>query len=398
MLAKTTRFKFSYGANVLLVLLIFRCIVDLFEDSYITTELSHITGGDTSKIAIYYIVKHIFCPIGAILAGKWVKKKSLTVMRIGIIADLLFFILFSKINDSWFSIITIAAIQGLSLVLYYLPLSFVTANWILESERHKLLSYQQTLSKTMSVIVPVTLGAIIYASDYSSTIKLMIVIVVLQLVTIAVVRDSGTCENSHYDLIGFVKKSFKDKEMRDYFLISILKGLTLIGAQSQIINMLIFERFGNEYELGKITSIIACIAIASFWLFGKFGSEKIYRKIMIIFTAIQIAVVATLLAMTNAVTIIAIKLCFDCTLSIVRLIADNYCYKLSNKPINTKMKSEFFIYQEFGLNIGRIISWAIVILASVFTFISSGTILTVSINLITIGFVAMVGLLCKALK
>ena len=394
---KTQSSKFSYGANVLLVLLVFRCIVDLFEDSYITTELSNITGGDTSKIAVYYIVKHLLCPIGAVLAGKLVKKKPLIVMRIGIVVDLLFFAVFSRINTSWFSIITISAVQGLALVLYYLPLSFVTANWVLDSERHKLLSYQQTISKTMSVIVPVTLGAIIYASDYNSTIKLMIVIVALQLVTIAVVRDSGTCENSHYDLIGFVKKSFKDKEMRDYFLISILKGLTLIGAQSQIINMLIFERFGNEYELGKITSIIAFIAIVSFWLFGKFGSEKIYRKIMIIFTAIQIAVVVALLVMTNAVTIIAIKLCFDCTLSIVRLIADNYCYKLSNKPINEKMKSEFFIYQEFGLNIGRIISWIIVFLASVLTFISPSTILTISISLITIGFVAMVDLLSRSL-
>ena len=399
MLVKATnRLKFSYGANVLLVLLVFRCIVDLFEDSYITTQLSIITGGNTTKIAIYYIVKHLLCPIGALLAGRWVKTHCLTVMRIGIIADLIFFIAFSQIKDTWGSIIVIAAIQGLALVLYYLPLSFVTANWVLDKERHRFLSYQSVISKTMSIIIPVTLGTIIYATNYNSTIKLMIVIVALQLITIAVIRRDKTCESSNFDMLGFVKKSVKDKEMRDYFLISILKGLTLIGAQSQLINMLIFNRFGNEYELGKITSLIAILSIISFWTFGKFGSEKIYRQIIKSFTVIQVVVVLALLAITNEITIIAIRMCFDCTLSIVRLIADNYCYKLVNKPLNETMKSEFFVYQEFGLNIGRIISWIIVIFVSLLTFVSSGTILTVSLCMITIAFVIMSVMLSRALK
>lgn len=382
---------FSTGAVIVLCLGIFRSVVDVFEDNYVTTMINLITGGDTLKITIYHIVKFGVCPIVAIGAGRWLKSHYLTVMRIGIVADLAFFLAFSQMQNSWVSIILTSAIQGSAFIMYYLPLNFIMANWIRSDELHKFFSYQSLIGKIMSVLLPVLLGGMIVTISYGRTISVMIVVVILQLATLLFANkaDAKPQVYSSYNIISFIKKAFSNKEMSHFFIISFCKGAVLVGAQSQLINLLIIAKFGDELQLGKVTSIVAVIAMVTLYVFGKFANEKMYRKILSVLTVIQVTVVVSLLLWTNTATIILIKLCFDCVLSIVGLITNAYVFKLADNELTKSHKAEYFVFHEIGMNAGRIVSWLFVIIATTI----SVNILPLAILLITIIFLVMVTIL-----
>jgi len=385
--------KLTHGANMMLLLMGFRAIVDIFEDNYITTMLSRLTGGNISTITFYYMIKYLFTGVGAILIGKLVKQKYLTTLRIGIVADLIFFVALIKIRDSFISIGITAMLHGLALILYYLPIGFANANWIKENERHSYSSVKGIMNQILGILIPITFGGIISKTSYTHTGSILIAVVILQLIATIYVKDDVSSEPSIFRLIPFIKKIWQSSEMRIFMLMTLFRGIALMGAQKQLINMLIFENYGSEFQLGKITSIIAILTITLFWLFGRFSSEKHYRKILIFGTTIQLIAVIALMIRTNSMTITIINFTFTAVFGIMSSIIENYTY---NKYVNKyqESKPEFLVSYEIIINFGRIISWLFVIVSSIW----SVSAISASIGIINVLFVIMSFILAKMLK
>ena len=126
---KNTRtFNISQGAWLMILLLSLRTIIDIFEDNYVTTLLTRLTDGATSKIAVYFIVKYGVTAVGAIFIGRYVKKYALRVFRLGMISTFLFFIAFINMKLTIFSMLIAASLQGLALIMYYLPFAVINAS------------------------------------------------------------------------------------------------------------------------------------------------------------------------------------------------------------------------------------------------------------------------------
>jgi len=385
--------KLSSGAKMMVLLMALRTIVDLFEDSYITTMLSRLTNGDTVKIALYFIVKYLFTGLGAILIGKWVKSRYLTVLRLGIIADLIFFIAFINMNNTWTSLVTTAILQGLALILYYLPVSFANSNWIKQKERHLYSSINGISVQILGILIPITFGGIIAKTSYTSTGSIIVAIILLQLFATLFVKNEKTSSEKKFALTQFCKDILHSKQMKLFILMNLFRGIALMGAQRQLINMLIFNQYQNEFQLGKITSIISFTTIILLWLFGKFTSTNHYRKLLILTTSIQILSVVSLILTTNTATIITISFCFTSCVGIINIILDNFFYTIANQYNDSK--PEFLVSNEIVINAGRIISWCFAIFTTLFQ--TSSTI-TISISLINLAFIGMSAISAHILK
>ena len=153
---KNTRtFNISQGAWLMILLLSLRTIIDIFEDNYVTTLLTRLTDGATSKIAVYFIVKYGVTAVGAIFIGRYVKKYALRVFRLGMISTFLFFIAFINMKLTIFSMLIAASLQGLALIMYYLPFAVINASVVKKSERHNYSAKNSIAGKILGMITQI---------------------------------------------------------------------------------------------------------------------------------------------------------------------------------------------------------------------------------------------------
>ena len=289
------KINLSRNARTLLTLSMLRIIVDLFLDNYVTTMISKLTGGNMIMISYYYIVMFICTVAGAALIGKFVKSHYLGVLRCGITVNVLFFLLFIYLKNNIFYFAVLASLQGLSLGCYYLPIQFASSNWISPKDRHKYSSITGILGQVLKIILPVLLGGIIVKNNYKNTGIYMFMVVLLQLaVTLIIKEEKTTKQITPYSLPKYFKIIALSKNMKLFWIMCFFRGIALLGAQRQLINLLIFEQ-NNEFELGKITSVISIITIILFYGFGKFVSSKQYKRVLLLSTILQLVSVFALI-------------------------------------------------------------------------------------------------------
>lgn len=379
----------------MILLLSLRTIIDIFEDNYVTTLLTRLTDGATSKIAVYFIVKYGVTAVGAIFIGRYVKKYALRVFRLGMISTFLFFIAFINMKLTIFSMLIAASLQGLALIMYYLPFAVINASVVKKSERHNYSAKNSIAGKILGMITPITFGAIIAKTNYFTTGIVILSVIVLELVAASFIKNAKSEEHERFEFAFFLKRFVKEGTNKLFIVMMICKGIALMGAQRQLINMLIFNQYGSEFQLGKIASLVSVSSIVLVALFGKYATPKKYKSILGVTAGIQLITVIFLMVNTNTISIVLMRFAFDAVVGIIGLIAENYLYGLA--VANAEYKTEYMVLTEVLSNTGRILSWVLAIIVSVISTQNSMSI-PIAISVINLAFMLMVIMLTKVLK
>ena len=388
-------FNISQGAWLMILLLSLRTIIDIFEDNYVTTLLTRLTDGATSKIAVYFIVKYGVTAVGAIFIGRYVKKYALRVFRLGMISTFLFFIAFINMKLTIFSMLIAASLQGLALIMYYLPFAVINASVVKKSERHNYSAKNSIAGKILGMITPITFGAIIAKTNYFTTGIVILSVIVLELVAASFIKNAKSEEHERFEFAFFLKMFVKKDANKLFIVMMVCKGISLMGAQRQLINMLIFNQYGSEFQLGKIASLVSVSSIVLVALFGKHATPKKYKSILGVTAGIQLITVIFLMVNTNTISIVLMRFAFDAVVGIIGLIAENYLYGLA--VANAEYKTEYMVLTEVLSNAGRILSWVLAIIVSVISTQNSMSI-HIAISVINLAFMLMVIMLTKVLK
>lgn len=391
----TSTSKISQGAWLMILLLSLRTIIDIFEDNYVTTLLTRLTGGATSKIAVYFIVKYGVTALGAIFIGRYVKKYALRVFRLGIVSTFLFFIAFINMKLTVFSMLIAASLQGLALIMYYLPFAVINASVVKKSERHNYSAMNGIAGRILGMITPITFGVIIAKTNYFTTGIVILSVIVLELVAAIFIKSVQLEEHKQFEFSNFLKEFVREDANRLFIIMMVCKGVALMGAQRQLINMLIFNQYGSEFQLGKIASLVSVSSILLVALFGKYVTPKKYKLVLGITAGIQLGTVIFLIANTNTVSIVLMRFAFDAVVGIIGLIAENYLYGLA--MANAEYKTEYMVLTEVLSNAGRILSWILAIIVSIASMQNTMSI-PIAISVINLVFMVMVVMLAKVLN
>lgn len=370
-----------------------RTIVDLFEDNFITTLLMQLTNNDSSQIAIYSIARFSVIIVVVVLLGILCKRHPLAVFRTGIVLDLVLMLSLRHIRNNWSSLLFIAFIQGIALVVYYLPFNLLNSNWVSPKERHRFSGTNEAICKAIAILAPILLGSLISGKGYEYTLIFMAILVLIQLILAQNLKKGNISENRNFHLISFFQKIATSKDLQVYFLVEFLRGISIAGAQSNIITMLVYSETQSEYTLGKLISIIAIISMAVAWIFGRYCSKKHY--VVIIWTTVvtQVVAITLLICFSGLPTIILENIVVSVFIGLVSLISTNLMFNISLEQ--EESKTEFFVTREIVLNIGRIISWGLVIVSSL---LKTSLTLKISLVFIAIAFIVMSVLLTKIIR
>lgn len=127
------------------------------------------------------------------------------------------------------------------------------------------------LTKTINVICPILLGALIEVSTFSMVAIYVLVITVIQII-ISFMIKSKRPTNSGFNVIEYFKKlkakNVVNKKIKLIYLTAMFYGATTVVSTLLSINIMI--QFGSNFSLGALTSIVAIFAVITIILTKKF--------------------------------------------------------------------------------------------------------------------------------
>ena len=158
-----------------------------------------------------------------------------------------------------------------------------------------------------------------------------------------------------------------------------------------MVSILIFNAFKTDMNLGIITSISTILSMCAIKLYEKLLKNKSDKKILMFSSIIPVISVLIVLCNTNNITIILYSLCYEIFVNgILSLSRSIRLFNMSDSNIIKKEdQSEFFSIREGILNLGRMVSYSILLFAGISESIRilNITLIILTLSIFIMGFV-----------
>ncbi len=389
--------KLKSEANVIIAIDALKKIMIIFLGPFLTAYFIKTSSESIIDLSVYYIFAYLLLGFGTFIVASIIKNKfRIGMFRIGVITNFIYIMSIVILKDKVVEHLDLISIlYGISQNMYWFPYNLFAINKIDNQERTNYTVKKNIIVSTVGVLCPILLGTIITATNFELTAIIILIISLIQIVlSFMLTPDENTITLKKYDLLKSWKKIRKNKQIKKMFLVEFLIGFSVSdGALGTLITILIFNAFKTNMNLGIISSISTVLSMIAIKLYGKYSKNKSDKKALLISGIIPVISVFIVLVNTNNITIIIYSFCYEIfvngILSLSRIIR---LFNMSDSSIIQKDdQSEFFSLREGILNLGRIVSYAILLIAGV----SANT---VALNLVLIILTLSIPLMGYILK
>ena len=351
--------KLSNIAKILVIDQSIGKIIGIFLGTFLAAYFYRITEENIFYLAIYNIIGWIIATIGAFLVSDIIKRKNkVALYRFGIFVKSFYIfviiILGEKIIDY---VYLIGILYGISTATTGFPFNMIESENISIGERSKYIGYASVATEIVSLVVPVFLGAYITFSSYEIAAILILVFSVLKLFLSFKIKNKNV-QAPKVDLKGFYNILKQDATLKKLYIIEFLKGINRYGVMSLIVSLLIIYYTNNELELGTWTSLFSLLTIIAMFLFGKYYTKNKKKTLLLISSIIMLISFFLILYKINLITIIIYNIVYYVFMNIILKITEVDLFNYSNRDnYKDKFNTEFFIFRELFLNIGRTLGY-----------------------------------------
>lgn len=363
--------KLKSETNVIIAIDALKKIIIIFLGPFLTAYFIKTSSESIIDLSVYYIFAYLLLGFGTFIVASIIKNKfRIGMFRIGVITNFIYIMSIVILKDKVVEHLDLISIlYGISQSMYWFPYNLFAINKIDNQERTNYTVKKNIIVSTVGVLCPILLGTIITATNFELTAIIILIISLIQIVlSFMLTPDENTITLKKYDLLKSWKKIRKNKQIKKMFLVEFLIGFSVSdGALGTLITILIFNAFKTNMNLGIISSISTVLSMIAIKLYGKYSKNKSDKKALLISSIIPVISVFIVLVNTNNITIIIYSFCYEIfvngILSLSRIIR---LFNMSDSSIIQKDdQSEFFSLREGILNLGRIVSYAILLIAGV---------------------------------
>lgn len=243
----------------------------------------------------------------------------------------------------------------------------------------------------ISFVFPVILGAYITVKSYDVAAIFILMFSLLRLILSLKIKNKNI-QREKVKLKEFVKLLKNDVILKKLYIIEFFKGINRHGVMKLVVSLLIIYNTNNELELGGITSLFSLLTIISMYLFGKYYNKTKKKTVLLFSSVIMLTSFALILYKINMVTIIFYNITYYVFMNIILKITDVSLFDYSNKELyKDKFNTEYFIFRELSLNLGRILGYIALLvfvgltgnlsnLKILFTFIIISIVIVINLN------------------
>lgn len=340
-------------------------IIDLFVSTFLVAYLLTISNGNMYNVAMYYIMHYIGLGIFYSLFSYFLHKgNKVHFYRCGILIKCIFLILISLLQENIANyVIPLALFYGLSSGLYWSSYNVMMNEAISSKSIQKFYGIYNIWGYIISIVAPLVLGSIIDAGSFVKTaVYAFIVCLLLFFATFLLVSRKE--EGDKLDFKGFIKDIKDNKQGKTFlecYLMTFVNGLRT--STSTLITIMIVLTFNSNVSLGSLSSIMSIVAILITFVFmKKYDSKK--SKIIFLCLFLCLIGVGGIIFEINKPTIVA----FNVLYTIAMIVPDNINSqkRMGIIRITRKLKYalEHNVLAEVSLNIGRVISYIVLLIAS----------------------------------
>ncbi len=341
-------------------------IIELFLNTFLAAYFYKITQDNMIYISIYYIIAWIIATISALLLGDYIKRKNkLKLYKIGTFIKALYVLLIIILQEKILDYVwLIAMVYGISVSATGFPFNMIESEIVDSKERTKYTGYKTAVGEITIVIVPIFLGAYITYKSYKAAAILVFIFSIIKFINLYFLKNVNTIKDK-LNLKGCLKaiKENKKYPIKELYLIEFLKGITVYGVLSIVISLLIIYEEKTDLNLGIWSSFFSLCLIITMIIFAKkYNKQKSNKILTICGLAIGISFIILLFSI-NKTTIILYNLVYYIFIKILLSITEIRLFDYSNKsPFEKEFNTEYFIFREFFLNLGRVVGYIILLI------------------------------------
>ena len=215
------------------------------------------------NVGVYYLTLYIVSIVVHLILGPlvdktnrvWLYRISL-LMRAGLIVVCVF------LGNNLAQMLVLAGIlSGISEGFYYAAYNTMKQEMVSRTSIGKYVTLSMVLQKFVYIVFPITMGALIDISSYSTVAIYVLVIAIIQ-IGISFGIKSRKPEGSHFDLKGYFVKLKENpeigKKMKMLYIAAIPYGLgTIVGV---LLNVSIMLQFEKSFDLGWLTTVFSIVS------------------------------------------------------------------------------------------------------------------------------------------
>lgn len=357
--------KLSSGAQILILNQVLSKMISIFLNTFLVAYFYKITQQNIFYLSLYNMIGWFVATIGAFWTADFIKRKNkMNVYRFGTLIQIvyIFIIILMKekiVNYVWL----IGIIYGISVATIGFPFNMIKSEQISNQERSRYLGYEVVATESVSLIVPILLGAYITAYSYEVTAGLILVFAILKLILSFFIQNKNV-QTSQINLRKMWQIFVKDENLKKLYLVEFLKGFNRYGVMSLVVSLLMIYQTENDLELGSWTSLFSLFTIISMYLFGKYYHEAQKRKMLEVSAIVTIASFIYIAFSVNLVSVVAYNIAYAVFMNIILNITEKDLFDYANRePFAKELNTEYFVLRELFLNIGRIVGYSILLVA-----------------------------------
>jgi len=340
-------------------------IIELFVSTFLVAYLLTISDGNMFNVALYYIMHYVGLGVFYSLFSYFLHKgNKVHFYRISILLKCIFLIVISLLKENIVDyVVLIALFEGLASGIYWSSYNVMMNEAISSKSIQKFYGIYNICGYIISIVAPIVLGSIIDAGSFVKTaIYAFIVCLLLFFATFLLVSRKEEGENLDFKgLIKSIKENKQSKAFLECYLMTFVNGLR--GSIATLITILIVLTFNSNVSLGSLSSIMSIVAIFITLIFMKKYTPK-RAKVVFFCLGLCLIGVGGIVFDINKITIVL----FNVLYTIAMIVPDNINSqkRMGLIRITGKLKYalEHNVLAEISLNIGRIISYVVLLVAS----------------------------------
>lgn len=361
--------KLSSAAKVLIFDQSIGKIISIFLDTFLAAYFYKISEQNILYLSIYNIIGWIFATIGAFAVANIIKcKDKVKLYRFGTFIKSIYIFMIMLLGEKIVNYVYIIGIMyGISTSTTGFPYNMIESENVSNKERSRYLGFSSVATEITSLIVPIFLGAYITFESYQVAAILIFTFSIIKLILSFKIENKNV-QNSKVNLKDFYNIWSKNSILKKLYAIEFFKGFNRYGVMSLVVSLLIIYQSNNELELGSWTSLFSLFTIISMYLFGKFYKNNKKRKLMTYSLIAILISFALVFYKINLVTVILYNISYYIFMNIILKITEINLFDYSNKePFKTNFNTEYFIFRELFLNIGRTLGYTALLFLVGFT-------------------------------
>lgn len=350
--------------NILIAINALRKIISIFLGPFLVAYFIKTSQDSTIIISLYYIISFLAHAIAGVLIGWLIKNKfKIGMFRIGVILNfiyiLLIIILREKIINSLF---LIGFYYGFASICFWTPFNLFKSYKIKNINQSKYEAKNKLISSLVTILTPIFLGSLITTTNYITTAFITLAISFI-LIILSFCLKTIPITNNKFQLRATFKKLINDNNLKNMLVTTFLRGMTISdGSLGVLMTILLFNAYKSDFSLGIVNSVAALVTVILAYLYSKYFAKRKDNYFTIVCALLPICALPFILISMANISIALYDFCYLIVVELLSLVYEVRMFNISRTIILEQEKSEYFAILEFILNMGRILSYILLLI------------------------------------